>query len=428
MPRFLKSPDAKRLVWSTISLVVAGVLALFGSVARAQGEYYAAIFLSVISLVLLILVSALLIPRLVLRLKLDFLTRMYYFRFTRRGALFILIIFILAFSALNTGNNLLILILAALLASLIVSGIVANLVLQNLHVSLKAPESIHAGQTAVFLLTLHNMKRWFPSFGIRLKGRGQTSGSPGEASPVEEATDFFAQEQEFPFVRAGERLSLILKCAFKKRGLYPVDGFEAKTTFPFGFFLRGRRITASGNIVIYPALSEVSALSSRYPQTQSLVEKFVRGQGGGLYNIRGYAAGDNARFVHWKSTAKTSKLMVKDLAAEEDQTLNLVFSRYLPVRTPETTAAFEKGVSYIATLCHTLRENGQRFTVKSGEFSITVNGAPESYRALMEQLATVQPTDQCDLVLDDLPPYSLLVGAGIQGAGPANEVVDYLRL
>ncbi len=428
MPRFLKSPDAKRLIWSTIALVVAGVLALFGSVARAQGEYYAAVFLSVISLVLLILVSALLIPRLVLRLRLDFLTRIYYFRFTRRGALFILIIFILAFSALNTGNNLLILILATLLAALIVSGIVANLVLQNLHVSLKAPESIHAGQTAVFLLTLHNMKRVFPSFGIRLRGRGQTPGDTNEASPVEEATDFFVQEKEFPFVRAGERLSLTLKCVFQKRGLYPVDGFEVKTTFPFGFFLRGRKITASGNIVIYPALSEVAALSSRYPQTQSLVERLVRGQGGGLYNIRDYSAGDNARFVHWKSTAKTSKLMVKDLAAEEDQTLNLVFSRYLPDRTPQRAAAFEKGVSYVATLCYVLRQNGQRFTVTAGEFSVRINGAPETYRALMEQLATVQPTDQCDLVLDKLPPYSLLVCAGIQSAGPANEVVDYLTL
>jgi uncharacterized protein (DUF58 family) len=427
MPRFLKSPDAKRLIWSTIALIVAGVLALFGSVARAQGEYYAAIFLSVISLVLLVLVSALLIPRLVLRLKLDFLTRMYYFRFTRRGALFILIIFILAFSALNTGNNLLILILAALLAALIVSGIVANLVLQNLHVSLKAPESIHAGQTAVFLLTLHNMKRLFPSFGVRLRGRGQT-GDTTQGPPAEEATDFFAQEKEFPFVRAGERLSLTLKCAFRKRGLYPVDGFEVKTTFPFGFFLRGRKITASGNIVIYPALSDVAALSSRYPQVQSLVERFTRGQGGGLYNIRDYAAGDNARFVHWKSTAKTSKLMVKDLAAEEDQTLNLVFSRYLPDRTPRTIAAFEKGVSYVATLSHVLRQNGQRFTVTTGSFSVTVNGAPEGYRALMEQLATVQPTDQYDLVLENLPPYSLLVGAGIQGAGSVNEVVDYLEL
>jgi len=314
------------------------------------------------------------------------------------------------------------------MSALIVSGVVANLVLQNLHVSLKTPESIHAGQTAVFLLTLHNMKRMFPSFGIRLKGRSETSGDTNQDSALSEMTDFFGQEKEFPFVRAGERLSLTLNCAFKRRGLYPVDGFEIRTTFPFGFFLRGRRITASGSIVIYPALSEAGALSSRYPQMQSLLERFVRGQGGGLYNIRNYAAGDNARFVHWKSTAKTSKIMVKDLAAEEDQAVNLVFSRYLPERTAQTTAAFEKGVSYVATLSHLLRDNGQRFTLTSGDFSVTVNGTPETYRALMESLATVHPTDRNDLVLESLPPHSLLVGAGIAEAGSASEVVDYLRL
>ena len=428
MPRFLKSRDAKRLVWSTISLIVAGVLALFGSVARAQGEYYAAIFLSTLSLALLLLVSALLIPRLVLRLKLDFLSRIHFFRFTRRGALFVLIIMVLAFSALNTGNNLLILILATLMAALIVSGIVANLVLHNLQVSLKAPEAIHAGQTAIFLLTLHNMKRVFPSFAIRLRGRGEASDAASEGTPAEETTDFFAQEKEFPFVRPGERLSLTVNCSFKKRGLYPVNGFEVRTTFPFGFFLRGRRITASGNIVIYPALSDVAALLSRYPQSQSLVERFARGQGGGLYNIRDYAAGDNARFVHWKSTAKTSKLMVKDLAAEEDQAVNLVFSCYLPQNTPEAAAAFEKGVSYVATLSHLFHHNGQRFTLTSGAFSIAVNGTPESYRALMEHLASVQPSGQSDLVVQDLPPDALLIGAGIQDPGAASEVVDYLTL
>ena len=65
---------------------------------------------------------------------------------------------------------------------------------------------------------------------------------------------------------------------------------------------------------------------------------------------------------HWKSTAKTSKLMVKDLAAEEDQAVNLVFSCYLPQNTPEAAAAFEKGVSYVATLsiCFTTTDSGSR--------------------------------------------------------------------
>lgn len=408
-----------QVIWSVVCLVLAAALALLGTLARQQGQIYASVFLSILSLAFLMVVSVTLIPRLVLRLRLDFLNRLQFFRFTRRGAFFILVVVLVALSSLNTGNNLLILVLSTLLAALIVSGLVSNLVLHALRISLRAPDAIHAGQRAVFVLTLQNLKRRFPSFALKLKNRRDEEAEPAE-------TDFFVQETMFPFIKAGGTLSLPLTCGFDRRGIYPVTGFEVRTTFPFGFFSRGREIEAAGNIVVYPRLRDVGPLLMLHPYLDGTQEQNRRGTGGSLYNIRGYQPGDDARHVHWKSTAKTDRLMVRDFSAEEDQPVSIFFSTYLPVLSPASRSAFEAAVSFIASLCSYYRGRCQTVVFDSGEFHVTVNGNEEAYRNLMEYLAAVQPSAEERINVQSLPFGAVVFAAGRRVSGRA-PVIDYLE-
>lgn len=409
-----------QVIWSAVFLIIAAALALLGTVARQQGQVYASVFLSILSLSFLIVVSVTLIPRLVIRLKLDFLNRLQFFRFTRRGAFFVLVVVLVALSSLNTGNNLLILVLSTLMAAMIASGLISNLVLHDLRISLRAPDAIHAGQTAIFVLTLQNLKRRFPSFALRLKSRKGESSDP-------EGTDFFLQEKMFPFIRAGGSLSLPLRCGFECRGIYPVTGFEVRTTFPFGFFSRGREIQASGVIVVYPRLRDVAELLLLHPFLDGAQEQNRRGTGGSLYNIRAYQPGDDARHVHWRSTAKTDRLMVRDYAAEEDQPVSITFSTYLPVMSKSARAAFETAVSYVASLCSYYRERHRVFIFDSGEFRTTINGREESYRDLMEYLASVQPSSVEKVNPEDRPLGSVMFTAGRSTGSTRGPVIDYLE-
>ncbi len=410
----------RQIIWSAVFLIAAAVLALLGTLARQQGEIYASIFLSILSLALLIVVSVTLIPRLVLRLKLDFLNRLQFFRFTRRGAFFVLVVVLVALSSLNTGNNLLILVLSTLMAAMIVSGLISNLVLHELRVSLRAPDAIHAGQKAIFLLTLQNLKRRFPSFALTLKNRKDADSEP-------EGTDFFLQEKMFPFIKPGGALSLPLKCGFERRGIYPVTGFEVRTTFPFGFFSRGREIKASGSIVVYPRLRDVAQLLLLHPDLDGSQEQNRRGTGGSLYNIRGYQPGDDARHVHWRSTAKTDRLMVRDFSAEEDQPVSIAFSTYLPVVSTATRSAFETAVSYVASLCSYYHERRRVFIFDSGEFRTMVNGREETYRSLMEYLASVQPSTEEKIDPEARPLGSVMFAAGHKAGSASGPVIDYLE-
>lgn len=395
----------KEFLWSSLLLASALLLAVLSQLAQHQGEQYAAVFLAVLSLILATVVCVTLIPKLLLRLRLDFLNHLQFFRFTRRGAFFILIILIIAFSTFNTGNNLLVLILSFLLASLLVSGIISNLVLRGLKISLAIPESIHAGQKATLFITLRNLKKLFPSLALKLKGRSEQEDLRG-------GTDFYRQEKHFPYLRGGEQLRLKLRCQFSRRGIYPVAGFEVTTTFPFGFFTRGRELEARGNIVVYPALQDLQPLFLCYAYLQGLMGKGRKGAGSTLYNIRDYQNGDSARFVHWKSTARVSRLMIKDFAQEEENPVQIVFSNFLPEPSQRALEQFEKTVSYIASLGHYSRTRGQKFAFASGDFEVVLNGRNQEYEAFMEYLAQVQPSDRPLTDLDRLKVPCLLFAAG----------------
>jgi uncharacterized protein (DUF58 family) len=421
MPTWVNIKGIKEFFWPLFFLVSAFALALSSSLARHNRQFYAAAFLAFVSLLFAFIVCVTLVPKLLARIKLDFLMNLRFFRFTRRGVTFILIVFIIAFATFNTGNNLLILILSFLLASLIVSGIVANLVLFGLKISLRVPKGIHARQRAVFLITLLNLKKFFPSFALQLKGENE--GKKGSQD-----TDLFVQAKRFPYVRAGEKLRLRLQCRFGRRGVYPVEGFEIKTTFPFGFFWRGRQLDATGNIIVYPEIQDLAPLFTQQPDILGVEEKNRRGNGNELYNIRHYEAGDSARFVHWKSTAKLASLMVKDFALEQEIPLNVLFSTYLPDPSPSDLEQFEKAVSWVASLGRYYRLKGHKFKFDSGEFDVAIDGRTEQYESLMEYLAQVQPADELRLDVNKAAYPCVLFTAGNRMELEGLPQVDYLQI
>ena len=415
-----RSGGYRSLVLASLLLASAFVLALVSSLARQEGQPYASAFFALSSLVLAGISSAILVPRLLARVRLDFLERLYFIRLTKRGAFFIVIVLIIAFAALNTGNNLLVLILSFLLASLIASGIISSLDLQGLQIGLNLPPAIHAGQRAAFLVKLKNLKRMMPSFAVGLQSRG--------AERQNEGTNFFMQAKTFPYIEAGEELQLTLHCSFHRRGFYPVEGFEVRTSFPFGLFSKGRQLEAKGQIVVYPELRDLSQFLISNPHLQGMRELRRKGQGIGLYNVRPYQRGESTRNIHWKSTAKLSQLMIKDFLAEEDRPPKILFSTFVPIQNEATLEGFEKGVSYVASLAHFYRDSQVPFAFSSGEFSAQINGKADEYERLMQYLASVNPADHRVLQENDADTDSILFAAG--GSVPIEgvPVVDYLNL
>lgn len=398
----------------TLGVVAAAVLAVLGIVLGQPMLVLASLNV----LALAVSAAVFLVPGLWQRAKLDRLLGFQQFRFTLRGGLFLLAVLAVAFASFNTGNNLLVLVLSVLLAALIASGIVATQTLRGLKVSLNLPQSFHARQRVVFFLSLQNTKRRLPSFALRVRARFREAGGEGEVVEIEERT--------FPYIPAGERARTRMEVRFPRRGLWEVSGFQIATSFPFGFFMRGRPIELGGQIVVYPPVFERDAGWLNHPRfAQGRRDLPRKGPGRTLYSIRRYQSGDRARFVHWKSTAKLGQLMVKDFALEEDQPVVVVFSTSLPNRAPRTLRRFEVGVAAVASVVRDLYEKGRRLHFSSQDLQISV-GSCAGYERLMEFLAQVKPSPKRQLEIGPLVGPAILFAAGESARSDNALSIDYL--
>ena len=327
------------------------------------------------------------------------------FGITRDGVLFLSAVLLLALAAVNTGNNLLFILLAALLSTIAVSGIVSRNSLKQVSLSLQMPENVFVDDPVSIKVSMKNLKRVFPSFSIQVEDpelrRGQDSRSlfrtlfPRKRDPAsgKEAADqaIFRRAAYFPILRPGETRSELIVQSFPRRGVYRLQGFWISTRFPFGFFRRGEHVGAKGEVLVYPPVQEISSFFHLLPFLPGWMESRHVGPGENLFSIRAYQDGESARTIHWKATAKTGDLMSKEYARDEESRVCLILDTYIhPSAGAGYAASFEKAVSLAAGIAaHFLEEGaGMEFLTPDG-YVPRGTGVDHLYR-ILRSLAVVQ--------------------------------------
>ena len=399
-------------------LGVALIIALSSQRATQQGDTLAGAILALVSLFLATVAGVIFIPRLARRVDLSRWRLPWSFRITRAGGVHLLIVFILSSAAINTGNNLLFLILATLLACIIISGLVARSSLRAVSVSMQVPENVFEGERVTIKVSLHNQKALFPSFSITVE---DTAAKPNRQPSTLPRAAFWKRWRRttgeesmskavlrhpayFPFVPAGETRTELVFQSFPKRGRYRLEGYQLSTRFPFGLFQRGQRFKAEGEVVVYPSLKEISAIFHLLPFMPGVLEGQQVGKGESLYSIRRYQEGESARIVDWKATAKTGEVMAREYAREEENRFCLILDThfYGPAR-PELSDRFEKAVAFAASLAaHFSREGAELEFLTPLEYQPRGTGMQQLYRILrmlaLAEYETVPRGSDFDLI------------------------------
>src|ERR1700744_4071272 len=161
-------------------------------------------------------------------------------KFTREGKFFVGITLGVGFAAVNTGNNLLYLMLGLLLALIVVSGMMSELSLRDLTVVRRLPLRAQVGRPHLVEIEVFNHKSRVPSYAIEVEDlrAGQ---------PADKRCFFLKISRKSAQVAPYRRTPA-------KRGRDRHVGFRIATRFPFGLFEKSREVPAEGELVIYPAI------------------------------------------------------------------------------------------------------------------------------------------------------------------------------
>jgi uncharacterized protein (DUF58 family) len=170
-------------------------------------------------------------------------------------------------------------------------------------------------------------------------------------------------EREVLLTRVGERLRGKYMLENVPRGRYPIEAAEIVVEDPFSLERRELRLEAAGAILVYPRLVELDALfseaGSRMQEGRRLLLR--RPSGFDLHSVRDYEQGESLRRVHWPSTAKRGKLMVKDLEdSPRDEALVVLDADAAFVLGEPPDSSFELAVSAAGSILKAHAGRGRR--------------------------------------------------------------------
>src|SRR5947208_15668539 len=378
LPRWLKLQIPE--VWVRFLLAIAGLAlafgaAMFSTVSRESGNLWATLIFASMALLLATIVGLTTVPYLARRVAASRVRDAFDYDVTAVGIIYVLAVLLIGIAALNTGNNLLYIIVAAMLAAILVSGFVSALVLRNLELDVRLPEHIFARRPVLGRILVGNPRRWLASFSIRVlpskvsrkrwRWEPYTFAVPSNRPPEQQwlrlpdrrlcrakkedsPSRIFQGSAYFPFVPPGSKLMADLEMRFDRRGRYREDSFGLATSFPFAFLTKTRRVPIVREVIVYPSVEQTDDFFEVLPMITGEFETFVRGRGHDLYRIRDYMPEDSARHVDWKATAKSGSLKVREFSREDERKLRIVFDNPPPgAVSPET---YERAVELAASL------------------------------------------------------------------------------
>jgi uncharacterized protein (DUF58 family) len=264
-------------------------------------------------------------------------------KITRSGLLGLATMLAVIAAAFNTANNLLYLLGALLAAVFVVSALLATAALRRVEAEVLLPAEIRADEPCEAAIRLaHARGATVPGIVVTLEAGG--------LSP--EAAAVAALERDEVVTRG-------LALHLGRRGARRV---RARLTcpFPFGVLVASRELPER-EVLVLPAPAHGTASPHGHDAGSDGEASSRRGSGSDLLEIRDYRPGDDARSLDWKSTAKLSRLMVKQHAEEQVREVSLVVDPTLPrARREEAEAAVEWQVSRAAGAALDLERQGWR--------------------------------------------------------------------
>jgi uncharacterized protein (DUF58 family) len=211
------------------------------------------------------------------------------------------------------------------------------------------------------------------------------------------------------------------------RGRYPFETVSLSVEDPFGLARASLEVSQPQALVVYPRLVELDRLfsegGSRLNDGRRLLLR--RQSGFELHSVRDYEQGESLRRVHWPSTARRGRLMVKELEdAPRDEVAVLLDGDAAAVTGEPPDSTFDVAVRAAGSILSSQARRGRRCVLivnSAARETQTIASTGGDWQRALELLAACEPTART-------PAFALLDPAGSPAARSLELVVVTARV
>jgi uncharacterized protein (DUF58 family) len=289
-------------------------------------------------------------------------------RLTREGWYYLAVLSFIVGGAALCHVNLLVILGGMMLAPLLINWRLALASLRGVKIKRLPLRSVHAAQSLVAEFEITNRRRWLAAWLVVVEDRWRLV----EQNPLSSALSGF-----WPMVRRGvywlfgptnvTRATAFVPCVepgktarasyellIPRRGRYALQGFVVRSCFPLGLIEAVITIREPSEVLILPRIGRLSA------EWTHRIAAVLQGEGerqlrhragdGEFFAVRPWQTGDSMRWMHWRTTARAGRPMVRQFERESTSTVALILDPYLPAQpTAGERARCEAAISFLAT-------------------------------------------------------------------------------
>jgi uncharacterized protein (DUF58 family) len=176
-----------------------------------------------------------------------------------------------------------------------------------------------------------------------------------------------------------------------QRGRFELGPLRATVSDPFGLASHTKRVLGTEEVIVFPRVHELMSLPETGGDEPDRDQPRAHGRldpGGEFLNLRDYEPGDDLRRVHWRSTARRGRLMVRQNEARH-RTPVLVMLDVRP--TSHDRASFERAVEACASVVTACERVARPCSVILSTGVVVGTAGRRHLSSVMDELAVVEP-------------------------------------
>ncbi len=275
-------------------------------------------------------------------------------KITPLGRFFSFFTLLFGFAAINSGNNLLYLVLAYLLVLIFASGIFSTVNILWLEIEGAGQDELFKDSVGYLYLKLRKKK--LPSFLLNVCLKDECT------------LITYIDKRE-------RRIKLPLKPA--KRGIHKLSEVYIYSLYPFGFAKRGINVRLKFEYFVYPRIDiPVDTVVDKYVVSQGEAYGAQRGYEGEFRGLKRYEIGEGLFHIHWRKSIK--ELNVKQFEGTKSRVYYLGIS----------SEAEDGEIDKVASIAHRILDTGGSVgLVVDGNVVVPPGRGKEHERSILKVLA-----------------------------------------
>jgi uncharacterized protein (DUF58 family) len=187
-----------------------------------------------------------------------------------------------------------------------------------------------------------------------------------------------------------------------RRGRFEVGPLTLRRADPLGLSRSSQTTGGTTTLWVHPRVHPVRELAGGRPRHHHEGRSSDDPLHGSLdlREVREYVVGDEVRHLHWKATARTGQLMVREYTDPEQPRFTVLLDTRAPLTTP---AIFEEAVDLAGSLLSASALAGHHCRlVTPGSLDVSERGGPAAVRRLLDELCQLSPDKSSSLVSAEL--------------------------